>query len=150
MFLFFKNKHGSMLMDLIVSFGIIALMASISIPYIRKYQPNLKLSAAARALTTDLRYTQQLTVTEQVIHKVSFDTNLDRYQILKVDTATTTIKTVVLDPDLSISQVIGLTENMVVFNYYGGVSQSGQIILSNINNVTATVNVKPSGYIQME
>ncbi len=150
MFLFFKNKRGSMLIDLIVSFGIIALMASISIPYIRKYQPNLKLSAAARALTTDLRYTQQLTVTEQVIHKVSFDTNLDRYQILKVDTATTTIKTVVLDPDLSISQVIGLTENMVVFNYYGGVSQSGQIILSNINNVTATVNVKPSGYIQME
>ncbi len=147
---FLNNKRGSMLIDIIVSFGIIALMASISIPYIRKYQPNLKLNAAARTLTTDLRYAQQLTVTEQIVHKVNFDTVLDQYQILKIDAATTTIKTVALDPDISFQQIVDLPDNKVTFNYYGGVSQAGQIILTNINNVTATVNVKPSGYIQLE
>ncbi|NCO79993.1 hypothetical protein GW884_01765, partial [Candidatus Falkowbacteria bacterium] len=79
---FCKNRYGSMLLDLLVSFSIIALLATITIPYLKKYQPNLKLNAAARNLTTDLRYAQQLTVTEQIVHKVSFDLINDQYQIL--------------------------------------------------------------------
>ncbi len=139
-----------MLLDLVVVSGIIALLATISIPYLRKYQPNLKLNAAARALTVDLRYAQQLTVTEQKIHLVSFNLDQDKYEILKIDTATTTIKSVELDQEISFQEITGLNNNQAVFNYYGGVSQAGQIILTNPNNVTATINLKPSGYVQLE
>jgi len=139
-----------MLIDLVVAIGIIALLSTLAIPYLRKYQPNLKLNAAARALTTDLRYAQQLTVTEQKIHLVDFDLAQDKYDILKIDSATTTIKSVDLDPEISFQEITGLANNQAVFNYYGGVSQAGTVILTNTNNVDATVNIKPSGYIQLQ
>jgi len=137
-------------MEILVVFGVIALLATISIPYLKKYQPNLKLNATARDLTADLRYAQQLTVTEQATYLVDLDLDGDSYQILKGGIATTTIKTVEFDPSVSFQQIIGLTDNQVVFNFYGGVSESGQVILVNTNNKTATINIKPSGYIQLE
>ena len=146
---FYKNKRGVLLIDLLVAIGIVVLLSTISIPYLRKYQPNLKLSATARDLTADIRYAQQLTVTEQKVHQVAFDLTRDKYEILKIDTATTTIKSVTLDPNVSFKQITGLTGNQIVFNFYGGVSQSGQIVLTNINDATATINIKPSGYVQL-
>lgn len=146
----YENRKGAMLVDLLVVLGIIALLSTISIPYLRKYQPNLKLNATARDLTTDLRYAQQLTITEQKVHLVAFDIANDKYDILKIDSATSTVKTVSLDAEVGFDQITGLTNNQVVFNFYGGVSQAGQILLTNINNVTATINIKPSGYIQLE
>lgn len=139
-----------MLVDLLVALSIIAFLSTLTIPYLKRYQPNLKLNATARDLTTDLRYAQQLTVTEQKVHLVKFNLLNDKYDILKVDSATTTIKTVILDPEISIKQITGLTNDQVVFNFYGGVSQPGQIILTNTNNVDAAINIKPSGYIQLE
>ncbi len=145
----FKNRNGSLLLNLLVSLGIIALLTTITIPYLRKFQPNLKLNATARDLTSDLRYAQQLTVTGQTVHKVKFYQADNKYQILKITTATTTVKEVTLDSQVNFQQISGFTGNEVTFNYYGGVSQSGQIILININGATATINVKPSGYIQL-
>lgn len=137
-----------MLIDVIVALGIIALMSTLAIPYIKKYQPNLKLNADARNLASDLRYAQQLTITEQKIHITSFDLINNKYDILKIDAATTTVKTV-FDPEVSFKQITGLANDQTVFNFYGGVSQSGQIILTNINNIDAVINIKPSGYIQL-
>lgn len=144
-----KNQSGHLLMNVLVACGIIVILAGVSIPYLKKYQPNLKLNATARSLTADLRYAQQLTVTEQVAHSVDFNLGNNSYQILKLDVATTTIKTVEFDSDISYQQITGLSDNQVVFNYYGGVSESGQIVLININSVTATINIKPSGYVQL-
>jgi len=138
-----------MLIDLVVAIGIIALLSTLAIPYLRKYQPNLKLNAAARALTTDLRYAQQLTVTEQKVHLVEFDAINGEYEILKIDAATTTVKTVILDQEVSIKQITDLIDNQAIFNFYGGVSQPGNIILTNTNNIDATVSIKPSGYVQL-
>ena len=145
-----KNQRGSLLLNLVVGLGIIALMATISIPYLRKYQPNLKLNGAARDLTIDLRYAQQLTVTEQKTHLVALDQAAGKYEILKVDASTTTVKTVNLDPEINFKQITGLTGDQVVFNFYGGVSQSGQVIMTNSNDLDAIINIKPSGYIQLE
>lgn len=144
-----NDQHGMMLVNLIVSIGIIALLCAVSIPYLRKYQINLKLNATARDMTTDIRYAQQLTVTEQKTHIVVFDPANRKYQILKVDIATTTIKTVFLNNEVNFQGITGLAGNTIVFNYYGGVSQPGQVVLSNANNMTADVNIKPSGYIQI-
>lgn len=137
------------MIDLLVAMGIIALLSTIAIPYIRKYQPNLKLSATARDLTADLRYAQQLTVTEQKVYLVNFDAADDQYQILKIDIATSTIKSVSLDADVSFKEITGLADNKVVFNFYGGVSLPGQIVLANINDKTSTINIKPSGYVEL-
>lgn len=137
-------------MDLLITVGIIILLSTLAIPYLKKYQPNLKLNAAARDLTTDLRYAQQLTITEQKVYQVVFDFATDEYQIQKIDTATTIIKTVAFESEISIKQINDLTDNKVIFNYYGGVSQAGQIVLTNTNNVDATINIKPSGYIQLQ
>ncbi|MEA3464132.1 MAG: hypothetical protein U9R14_03595 [Patescibacteria group bacterium] len=145
-----KNQSGHLLLNLLVAFGIIALLSTITIPYLKKYQPNLKLNATARALTTDLRYAQQLTIAEQVIHLVDMDLENDSYQILKIGAATTTIKTVEFDAEVSYQQITGLTDNQAVFNYYGGVSEAGQIVLINTNGKTSTINIKPSGYVQLE
>lgn len=136
-------------MSLLVGFGIIALLSTITIPYLRKYQPNLKLDAAARNLTSDLRYAQQLTITQQTIHKLAFNISQNSYQILKTDTATTVVKTVTLDGEVTVKEITNLTDNQVIFNAYGGVSESGQIILTNTTGATATINIKPSGYIEL-
>lgn len=144
-----QDDKGSMLVDLLVVLGIIALLATISIPYLKKYQPNLKLSAAARDLTADLRLAQQLTVTEQKVHLVAFNLLNKQYEILKLDAATMTIKTVSLDATVSFKQITGLADNQVIFNYYGGVSRPGTVILTNTNNLNATVDIKPSGYVQL-
>ena len=136
-------------MDVLVSFGIIALLATISIPYLKKYQPNLKLNGASRDLTADLRYAQQLTVTEQVAHSVDFSFEDDSYEILRLGVATTTIKTVALDPDVSFQEISSLSGDRVIFNFYGGVSEAGQVTLVNTNDKTAIIDIKPSGYIQL-
>lgn len=138
------------MIDLLVTLGIIALLSTITIPYLKKYQPNLKLNATARDLTTDIRYAQQLTVTEQKVHIVEFDDLQNKYQIRKIDIATTTVKSVDFDNEISFKEITGLVDKQIVFNYYGGVSQPGQVILTNINNAEAVINVKPSGYIQLE
>lgn len=140
-----------MLIDLLVVLGIIALLATLVIPYLKKYQPNLKLNAAARNLTADLRYAQQLTITEQKVYQVAFDLTGDKYQLQKIEAAaTTTVKTVTFEPEINIKQIDDLTDNKVVFNYYGGVSQAGKIILINTNGTTAVINIKPSGYVQLQ
>ncbi len=144
-----RQNKGSLLLNLLIGFGIMALIATISIPYLKKYQPNLKLDAAARNLTSDLRYAQQLTITQQVVHKVVLDSFDRSYEIVRVDTSTSTVKTVSLDPEVSFSQITGLSGDQVIFNAFGGVSESGQIILTNTQGSTATINVKPSGYIEL-
>jgi Tfp pilus assembly protein FimT len=146
---FKKNIEGQLLLSLLVSLGIIALLATISIPYLKKYQPNLKLNGTARDMVSDLRLTQQLTVTEQVAHQVFFDVTNDCYQIIKTGTPDVVIKSVSMDSDISFQQVTGLTDNKVIFNYYGSVSESGQVILVNINSKIANINIKPSGYVQI-
>lgn len=136
-------------MSILVSVGIIALLSAAVLPYILKYQPNLKLNGTARDLATDLRYAQQMTITEQVEYLVQLDLTGNGYKIQKVDTATTTVKTVVFPTEVNYQQISDLTENQVVFNSYGAVRQSGKIVLVNTNGKTATINVKPSGYIQL-
>lgn len=139
-----------MLIDLLVVLGIVILLSTLALPYIKKYQPNLKLHGTARNLASDVRYAQQLAVTQQKVHVVYFDSANKRYLIQRLDeTATTTLKTVNFDADISYQQVTGLSNNYVYYNFYGGVSQAGQVILKNINNLTSTINIKASGYVEL-
>ena len=146
-----NNRLGfSLLANILVSLGIIVLLSAISIPYIRRYQPSLKLSAATKDLAGDLRLAQQLTITEQVPHAVDLDLFNQDYQILSLDTATSTIKNIALDSEISFNA--GTTVSFVEFNSYGAVTGEsvGTIVLANSQGDTASINIKPSGYIEVE
>jgi len=145
-----QNIKGGILIDLVVTVGIVVLLSTLAIPYIRRYQPNLKLHSTARNLASDLRYAQQLSVTQQKVHVIYFDIANERYLLQRLETAaTTTVKTVNFDPEVDYQQVTGLDDNYVYYNFYGGVSQAGQIILKNDNDQTSIINIKSSGYVEL-
>ena len=147
-----ENHDGSMLMEVVVGLGIIALFVTVSIPYFRQFQSNMILGAAAREMAADLRYAQQLTVTEQITHGVEFDDVFGNYRVVKIDAgaATTTLKTVDLHSDLDYESISGLTDNRVIFNSYGGVTESGTVTLVNSGHMTKSIEIKPSGYVRIE
>ena len=138
-----------MLTQLLVSIGIIALLSTLSIPFLRQYQTSFKLNSTAKELASDLRQAQQLTVSEQNVHYLQMDIINASYNIIKQD-GVVIIKTVALDPTINFQTITGFDNNRVVFNSYGAVSQSGNIVLINPNNDTTTVEVKPSGYVRVQ
>lgn len=144
-----RCNQGGMLVSVLLSMGIMLIVLVVSIPLFRQYQPNMRLAAAAREMTTNLRYSQQQTIAEQVPYWVEFSPMLHNYRILKTGPATTTIKVVDLPADVEFHSITGLTDDRVVYNAYGAAAESGEIVLYNINGQTRTVSVKLSGYVQL-
>ena len=145
-----KNQNGELLINLLVSLAIIGILTVFSIPFFKNYQPNLKLSLTAKELTSDLRYIQQQTITEQKIHMIQISTSTKSYNLLKFDTATSTLKSVILPAEISFFSLTGFTNDIVKFNSYGAAYESGDIILVNTSSSTKTINIKPSGYVKLQ
>ncbi|PIR92651.1 hypothetical protein COU01_00520, partial [Candidatus Falkowbacteria bacterium CG10_big_fil_rev_8_21_14_0_10_44_15] len=141
------NKFGFSLLQLLLAIAIIIIMAVITLPALRHYEPSIKLKAESRQLVSDLRYAQQLTVTEQKTHYVEIDLIGKRYLVVKQENPASPLKTINLTEGISWQTVSGFDGNRVVFNSYGAVSQAGQIVLTNTQGNTYTINVKPSGYV---
>lgn len=151
MLILLKNNQrgGALLMNVIVGVGIFAMLSLLSIPYLQRYQTSIKLNGVAKNLTADLRLAQQLTITEQSAYLVQFSTSTQDYSILRTGAATTTIKTIAFPAEISYQSISAALNNQVIFNYFGGVSQSGTVVLKNSEDKTTTINIKPSGYIQL-
>ncbi len=145
-----SNQNGSLLISLIVSLGIVTILMVVAIPNLRQYQSNSSLTSAARTLAIDLRYAQQLSITNQNIHGIIINDVSDFYQLVEFDLATTTIKTISLPPDVSFTSVMGFSNNFIKFNSYGSVSQSGTVELTITGGDSKTINIRPSGYVQLQ
>ncbi len=143
------NENAYSLISVLASLAIIVLIVGLSLPHIRAYQINSRLSAEAREMAGNLRYTKQLSVTEQVVHGVEFDIEQDLYRIKSYGEATTTIRTISLDSSVNLSEVSGLDDNRLKFNFYGGVRQGGEVVLKN-SDLSTKVIIKPSGYVKLE
>ena len=137
-------------MNLLVAVLVIILTVTVSLPYIRDYRVNSRLSAEARELINNLRYAQQLSVTQQVVHGVKLDSENDFYEVLKTGASTSTLKTVFLSENSSFKKIEDFSNNLVKFNFYGGAEEAGEIILENINNKEIILEIKPSGYVQIK
>lgn len=143
-------ESGYFLINILIAIGIIGIMVTLSIPYIRNFQPQMHLNSSKKKLTSDLRYAQQLTVTEQTIYGMKLPEGSSKYSLLKIeDNATSTVEQYELSEGVSIKEVASSSDNIVKFNFYGGVDEVAKITLENSRQETAQVLVKPSGYVDV-
>ena len=145
-----KPRNGFLLINLIITIGVIALIATATFPALYTYQPALRLKGESRALIAQLREAQQRTITEQISHYVFIDTAHNRYQLFRDENPDVLLSTTVLDGGISISDVSDITADSVVFNSYGAVSDGGNIVLINGLANTRTIVIRPSGYVRLE
>lgn len=147
------KKHikptGFTLIEMMTVLFIIMILLIIGLPLLQQYSPTLKLKGEAKDLASDLRYAQQLTLTEQIVHLARFFPNENKYQIIKAVAGQDDeiIKEVFLQTPI-VFESITFTDNQVSFNASGTSSETGQVILTNQEN-NITVEVKPSGYIKV-
>jgi len=137
------------LIEVLLVIGIMGIIAAAYFSVSQFQEQSKALSAAVRGLTTDLRYAQQLSVTDQLSHGLQISTASDSYKLVRF-TATTAVE--FFDKDLStgisFQDVSGFTSDEIKFNAYGAVSQNGTIILENTETATTTIEVRPSGFVR--
>jgi type II secretory pathway pseudopilin PulG len=146
-----KNKSFS-LIEILIILTIIGIISGIGFFIFNQIQPKIQLNGTARELITDLRYAQQLAVSEQTKYGVFFSTTTpetpDEYKLIKYGTETEEIFVKKLPEKINFYQIIGFANQEVVFNPYGAVQEEGKIILINNQNTTTTIDVRPSGFVK--
>ncbi len=138
--------RGITLIELLIILGVIAALVLISLPVYRSFQPTLQLGGAARELVTDLRYIQQLAVTEQSEHCLKFFPAENKYQLLRCE-ATDYLEEKILPEEISTTTISEFTNDEIRYNPYGAVKESGSITLENTDNKIKNILVKPSGFV---
>lgn|SRR3989338_3041440 len=141
-------KKAFSLIELLVAFGVIALIAGISVTYLRQAAPGSLLRASARDLATDLRYGSELAVGTQINHAIQFNPATSQYTVIARTVPEQILKTVSLNESLTFS-VITLPDNTVEFNSLGGALTAGSVVLQHQNGATATIDIRPSGYVKI-
>ncbi len=150
-------RAGFTLIEVVLVLVILGVIAGLSYPYIRDYIVDYKLNGETRNLVISLRQAQQFTVTEQVTHLVNLDLPGNRYRLEQIPDAAfpdtrVLVAEVTFDPAITFQSYAGLTNDTdeVWFNAAGGAVdiQDGTIVLENSQGDVATINVKPSGFIE--
>ncbi|MDD5433530.1 MAG: prepilin-type N-terminal cleavage/methylation domain-containing protein [Candidatus Pacebacteria bacterium] len=133
------NNKGFTMVEIMVVIGIIIVLAGISWAAFHNYQPTMELNAVLRNLTSDLRLAQQLSVTEQVNHGIFFDLSNKSYSLLKFSDPVQTLFSKNLPASISISDIVGLSNETAIFNPYGSSIEPGSLVLSNTSGQTRTI-----------
>lgn len=146
-----KSKVGFTLIELLTVVFIIGVLVAIGIPVWRNIQPTLELSGSSRELITNLRYAQQLAITEQIIYGVRFDFEENQYQIIQYKKTNgeteEIIKSKLLSEEgITLEQIDNFSE--AKFTPYGSVIQGGNVRLINTKNQTKTIDIRPSGFVR--
>jgi prepilin-type N-terminal cleavage/methylation domain-containing protein len=143
-----RVKKGLTLIEIMVAIGIISILALISIPAFRTYKPKLEMSGTVRELAGDLRYVQQMAVTEQKEYCIKFFPSERKYQTLQCGAATF-LKEKIISEEIQTLTVSGFTNNEVRYNPYGAVSEAGSVVFYGIKSGTKTILIKPSGFVEI-
>lgn len=145
------NKGFSLIEFLIITV-ILIILISVSFVIFKQLEPKIQLNGTTRELITDLRYAQQLTVSEQVRHGIRFSATapemLDEYRLIRYGEETQEIFIKKLPEGIKFQAITGFTNQEVLFNPYGAVQETGEIVLVNTQNNVATINIRPSGFVK--
>lgn len=143
--------RGFTLIESLVIAAIIAILAGISVSAFRGYQPDLQLSGDTRDLISNLRYTQQLAVTEQIEYCLRFPIDFPtdkKYQIIQCGETQPVKEASFSETIVELTINPPLTDNEVRYNPYGAVKESTEITLRNTKDKTKTIKVKASGFVK--
>ncbi len=144
-------KKGFTLIEIMMVIGILAILSTVGWTVFNNFQPALELSAVARNLTSDLRYVQQLAVTEQINHGIGFSATTKSYQLYKFGATTQELVNRVLPSVISFCQITGLSDgSLAIFNPYGAVLVAGSVCLANSKGQSKIVDIKPSGFVKIQ
>lgn len=143
-----KKQSGLTLVELLIVIFIIGILALMGYPAFKNFQPGMQLRSAARDLIGDLRYVQQLAITEQLEYCLRVLPSEKKYQMLQCGEAEILEEKSFPEKIVQVT-VSGLTDNEVRYNPYGAVTEGGNIVLENSKSETKTVLVKVSGFVKM-
>ena len=143
-----QSQKGFTLIEMLVVIGIIAIVGAISFPVYQNMRPNITLNTATRDLATDMRYGQQLAVTEQLVYNVIFNTGASSYEIRK-DSDNDLILSKILPSGITFYSITELTGNTAKFTATGAAVEPTAIILASNGSKQSTIEIKPSGYVKI-
>lgn len=134
--------------ELIIATSIVVIVAGITATFLRQTQPASTLSSASLAVTSDIRYASEGSVATQINHQVRFNLGTGNYTLVILENPERIIKTVTLDPALTFTYS-SLPQYTAEFNALGAVTQSGTVTLQHSNGIYQTIDIRPSGYVQI-
>ncbi len=140
---------GFTAIEMIVVITIIIIISSIGLEIFSNYRESIDLIGCARELVSDLRYVQELSVTEQVRHGIQFFTEDRKYQLIRYGDTQEILKEKQLPQGIFYESIEGLSLGRVRFNPYGATEESGSIVLSNTQNAKKTIQIRPSGFVKL-
>lgn len=144
-----KNEKSLTVVEVLTVIIIVGILASVSLIGFNNYKPSIDLNGSSRELISDLRYAQQLSVSEQVRHGIQFFQNERKYQLIRYGTTQEVLKERTLPEDISFQSITGLSGNRVRFNPYGASEENGTVVLVNSKNITKIIQIKPSGFVKL-
>lgn len=147
-------KNSFTLMEFLIIIAIMAALVGISFPIFRNYQPDLQLSGIIRDLVSDLRYAQQLALTEQIEYCVQFPADFPtnrEYRIVQCgESEPVKPETTIPEEIIDLTIIPALTNNEVRYNPYGAVKESAEITLRNIKENEKSIEIRPSGFVKIK
>ena len=143
-----RRNHGFTITEILIVISIIGVISLIATPSLIHYQKKSKLKSEARILATNLRLAQQFAITEQNRYAVELSLLNGSYDIVNLITSEV-IKSIILDPEVDIATTTNLTNNIIQFNPTGAVLEAGTIALINTKHETSTLEIKPSGFVDI-
>ncbi|AKM82064.1 TPA: type II secretion system protein GspH [Candidatus Berkelbacteria bacterium] len=146
-----KISQGFTLIELIIVIAIMGILTAAVTPTVSSYLPGIRLNGTARGLTSDLRESQEKSITEQKQYLIRFNSTSipPTYDIIRLVDANEELQKQIILPNneqLTLGETI--TNNQIIFSPDGGPSSSGNLTLS-INSITKVVNVSPAGFISI-
>lgn len=145
-----KAYNAFTVIEMLAVVAIIGILSGTTIIALSSYQSTIDLNGVARDLITDLRYAQQLAVSEQTRYGIQLFESDNKYQIIKYGESEEVLKEKNLPSGISFQSITGLSEDKVKFNPYGSVEEEGDIILTNGKGDTKTIQIKPSGFVKIQ
>lgn len=146
------SQYGFTMIEMLTVVAVIGVLAIAVILGLRAFGPNFQLRGISREISSDLRYIQQLTITEQQEYCFKiFSSGELKYQIFKCDEPATIIKENIMPGDITsfTPTSTGFTDDTIEYNPYGAVAEEGIIYLENSRGEVRNILVRPSGFIKL-